>query len=301
MALTRGDLAKLVDAPADPSTVDVYDIVMYTVIVLSIIPLAFRSHLRAFDIIEVIATIVFVIDYILRWVTADLLGSHEGRRAFLLYPFSPMAIVDLLSLIPGFALIFGGFSVFRSVRVLRLFKIFRLGKVLRYSHSARTIMRIIRYQRRPLAIVCCVAVMYVLFVALIMFNVEPNTFPTFVQAVYWATVSLTTVGYGDIVPVTSLGHIITAISSLLGIALVALPAAIITTGLLEELNERADALEEYEYILSHNLEEEDFDEDPDEGFEERDTPYETDDGYVNVDDYDSTTDDGRWDGYDVVG
>ena len=79
---------------------------------------------------------------------------------------------------------------------------------------------------------------YVLFSALIIFNVEPESFGNFFDAIYWATVSLTTVGYGDIYPTSNIGRIVTMISSILGIAIVALPSGIITAGFMEELQKR---------------------------------------------------------------
>ena len=79
---------------------------------------------------------------------------------------------------------------------------------------------------------------YILISALVIFNVEPDSFESFFDAIYWATISLTTVGYGDIYPVTNAGRIITMISSILGIAIVALPAGIITAGYLNEINKK---------------------------------------------------------------
>lgn len=85
-------------------------------------------------------------------------------------------------------------------------------------------------------VVLWLAVAYVLVSALVIFNVEPQTFDSFFDAVYWATISLTTMGYGDIYPVSTAGQVITMLSSVLGIAIVALPASIITTGYMEEVN-----------------------------------------------------------------
>ena len=85
-------------------------------------------------------------------------------------------------------------------------------------------------------VVLWLALGYILISALIIFNIEPETFDTFFDAIYWATVSLTTVGYGDIYPVSFAGKIITMCSSVMGIAVVALPASIITAGYMEELN-----------------------------------------------------------------
>lgn len=86
-------------------------------------------------------------------------------------------------------------------------------------------------------VVLGIAILYILISALVILNVEPETFDSFFDAVYWATVSLTTVGYGDIYPVTVIGKIVTMISSFMGIAIVALPAGILTSGLMEELNQ----------------------------------------------------------------
>ena len=84
------------------------------------------------------------------------------------------------------------------------------------------------------------AIGYVLIAALVVFNVEPDTFDSFFDAVYWATVSLTTVGYGDIYPVSSAGRLVTMISSFMGIAVVALPSGIITAGYMEDVKESKD-------------------------------------------------------------
>ena len=80
------------------------------------------------------------------------------------------------------------------------------------------------------------AVAYILFAALVIFNVEPETFTTYLDAVYWATVSLTTVGYGDLTPVTDIGKLITVISSLVGVGIIALPSGVIAAGYIEEFN-----------------------------------------------------------------
>jgi voltage-gated potassium channel len=84
------------------------------------------------------------------------------------------------------------------------------------------------------------AIAYILVSALIIYNVEPESFNTFFDAIYWATVSLTTVGYGDIYPVTTIGRIVTMISSVFGIAIIALPSGVITAGYLSEINKFSD-------------------------------------------------------------
>lgn len=97
-------------------------------------------------------------------------------------------------------------------------------------------MNVLRKQRDSLLVVLFLAVGYIFVTALIMFNVEPETFETFFDSVYWATVSLTTVGYGDVYAVSSFGKLLTMVSALFGIAIVALPAGIITAGYMEEVS-----------------------------------------------------------------
>ncbi len=97
-------------------------------------------------------------------------------------------------------------------------------------------MRVLHASKVSLLAVCFLAGGYILISALVIFNVEPDSFDTFCSAIYWATVSLTTVGYGDIYPVTVLGRFITMVSSIFGIAIVALPAGIITAGYIDEIN-----------------------------------------------------------------
>lgn len=111
-------------------------------------------------------------------------------------------------------------------------------KFLRYSKSFIIILNVFKKQKRVLSAVATMAVAYVLISALVILNVEPDSFNSFFDAIYWATVSLTTVGYGDIYPVTTIGRIVTMVSSIFGIAIIALPSGIITAGYLDEINRK---------------------------------------------------------------
>ena len=185
----------------------------------------------ALEAVEYACVVVFILDYLARWVTADLkLG--KGALSFVIYPFTPMAIIDLLSILPVFLALN---DAFRTLRVLRLFRAARAFKLIRYSRSASAISAVFEKQRQALLAVLCFAIAYILVSALVVFNVEPDTFHTFFDAVYWAVVSLTTVGYGDLYPSTDVGRAIAMISSLMGVAVVALPSGIITAGMLDEL------------------------------------------------------------------
>ena len=213
-----------------------YDIFMMITIVASIVPMAFKTTNTVFSIVDKVTVIIFIIDYVLRLLTADL-KMKKGIGSFFLYPITPMAIIDLVAILPSLVVISSGLRLLKIFRLLRTLRVLRVFKVIRYSTPIQMILGIFKRTKESLLFVCGIAVGYVLVSALVIFNVEPDTFNNFFDAVYWATVSLTTMGYGDIYPVTVAGKIVTMISSFMGIAIVALPAGIITTGLMEELNE----------------------------------------------------------------
>lgn len=218
-----------------------YNLLMIVVIILSLIPLAFKDYRPFFRIIDRITVIVFIADYLLRWLTADYKLQKKGVTSFLLYPFTPMAIIDLVSILPSLSILNNGFRLLRVLRMFRAMRVFRVFKVMRYSKSFEILGNVLRDSKESLIAVCLLAGGYILISALIVFNVEPSSFDSFFDAVYWATVSLTTVGYGDIYPVTTMGRIVTMVSSLFGVAVVALPAGIITAGYMKELDKGKQA------------------------------------------------------------
>ncbi len=212
----------------------IYNVFMMLVIIISVIPLAFKQDNISFEIIDKVTVSIFILDYILRWITAKE-KYKKGFLSYIRYPFSFMAIIDLLSILPSFTFIASGFRLFKLFRLIRTFKVFRALKMFRYSKNVAMIVNVIKKQKNALITVFGMSVGYILISALIVFNVEPNTFNNFFEAIYWATISLTTVGYGDVYPVTDAGRIVTMLSSFVGIAIVALPAGIITAGYMEEL------------------------------------------------------------------
>ena len=216
-----------------------YDIIMLVAITASIVPLMFVEDNLAFRIVEQITVTFFILDYLLRWFTADY-KLNKGKWSFVLYPFSGWAIIDLLSILPGLRLLGKGFKIFRITRLLRILRLF---KFIRYSDKIQVLGKVIRKEKGVLLTVLGIAVFYVFLTALIMFNAEPHvnpvtgavTFQTFFDALYWATVTLTTVGYGDMIPVTDIGRFVSMLSSLFGVAVIALPSGVITASYLEEL------------------------------------------------------------------
>ena len=214
---------------------NLYDWFMMLVILASVVPLAFKTEYPVFTVMEAAAAVIFIADYLLRLITADYkLG--RGRLSFVIYPFTPMAILDLLCILPSVHLLSESFRLLKLVRLLRTLRAFRVFKAVRYSKSIRLLKGVFHTSRKPLFTVGLLALGYILISALVVFNAEPETFETFFDAVYWATVSLTTMGYGDIYPVTTIGRIITMVSSIFGIAIIALPSGIITAGLMAQIS-----------------------------------------------------------------
>ncbi|MCI7108070.1 MAG: ion transporter [Agathobacter sp.] len=212
----------------------VYDSFMILSIIVSIIPLCFSKQNSILYAIDKITAAIFIMDYILRFFTADFTSNKKGFWAFAIYPFKPMAIVDLLSILPSVTNLSHAFKVFR---VLRLLKALRVFKFFRYSKNIKIITNVLVKKKDALLTVGMLALSYIFVTALIIFQVEPSTFDNFFQAIYWATVSLTTVGYGDIYPTSAIGQVISMISSFLGIAIVALPSGIIISGYQDEVEQ----------------------------------------------------------------
>lgn len=219
----------------DNKASNIYDFIMMTTIVVSIIPLAFKETNALFQWIDYITVSIFILDYLLRLLTADY-KLEKSVTSFFVYPLTPMAIIDLVSILPSLTVLNSSFRLLKLFRLLRTLKVLRAFKFLRYSKSFDIISNVFKKQKKVLSAVATMAVAYVLISALVIYNVEPESFETFFDAIYWATISLTTVGYGDIYPVTTIGRIVTMISSVFGIAIIALPSGVITAGYLEEVN-----------------------------------------------------------------
>ena len=250
----RKRIYEIIEVSGEHDTLSkIYDITMMIVIIISLVPIALKETGEVVVIIENVTTLIFIIDYILRLITADYkLG--KGGKSFVIYPFTPMAIIDLLSILPSIITLSGAFRVLRVLRLFRTLRVFRAFRLIRYSKSISIIINVIKNQKNSLLVVCGMAVAYILISALVIFSIEPETFETFFDAIYWATISLTTVGYGDIYAVSGVGKVITMISSLFGIAIVALPAGIITAGYIEELNNSKKNKDEQEELENNDKE-----------------------------------------------
>ena len=209
-----------------------YKYLMIAAIITSLLPMMVKEPLPLFYTTDWVCLILFAVDFILRWSTADYKFDRHHWVSFARYPFRLISIIDLLSILALICSVGGWLAALPLTQVL---PVFRLIRIFRYSKNARTILNILKRSRKPLTAVGGLAVGYVLLSSIIVFNVEPRSFATFFDAVYWATISLTTVGYGDLYPVTMAGRVVAMMSSFFGIAVVALPAGIVTAEYMNAL------------------------------------------------------------------
>ncbi len=233
----RKELYRVLDVEDDVSIQSkAYNVINILMIAISLIPLVFKEQSQFLIRLEFVAVLFFLLDYILRFATADYKFPQKGTVAsFISYPFAPFAVVDLLSILPSLTFINQSFRLFRLLRLSRSLRVFRTFKLFRYSKSFELLIQAVKKQKDPLVLVGGMIVMYIFIAALLVFNVEPDTFPSFMDALYWSTSSLTTVTYGDIYPTSTLGQVISMLSNIVGVIIIALPTSIITAGYIEEL------------------------------------------------------------------
>lgn len=186
---------------------------------------------------EVFSVVIFSIEYLLRLWTSDLLYP-DSKHPRLKYVFSIMAIIDLLAITP-FYLPFLITCDLRFIRMLRLFRLLRIFKLNRYNDAMSIIGQVVAREKEKLLTTVLFTAIIILFSSSIMYYVEneaqPDKFPNIIASVWWAVATLTTVGYGDVYPVTALGKLLSGFIAILGIGLVALPTGIISSGFVVEM------------------------------------------------------------------
>jgi voltage-gated potassium channel len=192
----------------------------------------------AFKAFETFSVVVFTAEYVARlWsCTVDPRFSRPVRGR-LRFATSFMGIVDLVAILPS--LIPGGLLDLRVVRVLRLMRVLRLLKVARYSQSLQALGRVLTAKRDELVVTAIAGSLLLICASSLMYYAEnkaqPEVFSSIPAAMWWGVETLTTVGYGDLFPVTPIGKVMGSVIAVLGIGLFALPAGILASGFSEEL------------------------------------------------------------------
>lgn len=218
---------------ADTPAGKLFDVSLLIVIVLSTIVVMLESvpqlgrYARLFFTLEWIFTILFTIEYILR-----ILVVNRKRR----YIFSFLGIVDLLSILPTYlALIFSGAQVLLVIRVIRLFRVFRILKLAQFVGAGHTLRTALVASRHKISVFLMTVIMSVIISGTLMYLIEgaENGFTSIPVSIYWAIVTMTTVGYGDIHPNTALGQTLASFIMILGYGVIAVPTGIVSAEMFE--------------------------------------------------------------------
>ena len=219
-----------------------FDIFIYVLIIANIIAMVLESHKfiqvqfsKFFYYFELISILIFSFEYIYRIVISYTESKWGGVKN---YVFSFFGFIDLISILPfyikQFVLLDGRF--FRILRLFRLTRVFKLG---RESKSLKLFIKALSAVKSELMFTLFLSILTILFSASAIYFLEnksqPEVFSSITASVWWATISLATVGYGDIVPITIWGKIFASIISLVGIGIVAIPTGIISASFVEEI------------------------------------------------------------------
>lgn len=209
-----------------------FDLFLIAAIVVSVIAVVLESvaeigqtHTGTLHAIEWICTILFTVEYMLR-----LACVKEPKR----YAFSFFGLVDFLSVIPTYlSLLFPGSQMLLVVRALRLLRIFRILKLIRFSIEAETLLNAIRASRVKIVVFLGTVATIAVIMGTLMYLVEgpESGFVNIPAGVYWAVVTMTTVGFGDIVPVTVAGKVLASMLMIMGYGLIAVPTGIVSVEL----------------------------------------------------------------------
>jgi voltage-gated potassium channel len=211
------------------------------VVVFETVPSFYRQYRRLFDLVELGSLVVFSIEYAARvWCAPEHAPYREmtGWRARRAFVTSPAGIIDLFAILPFWF----AFTVPDALRVVLVFRIIRFFKLARYSPGMRSLFDALYAERRALSACLVIFTGATLFSAALMHiaerDAQPDKMGTLPDAVWWAVVTLGTIGYGDVVPVTVAGKMIAGVTILTAVAMVALPVGIIATAFSEEIHRR---------------------------------------------------------------
>lgn len=232
---------------------DFFDIFMITLIMLNVIAVIletekelYQKYQTIFEVFDEVSVYIFTIEYISRiWAcTIDSRYSNpiKGRIKFAL---TPLLIVDLIAILPFYLPMI--FPDMRFVRSVRLFRLFRAFKFVRYSETLQTFGNVVRLKKVELITSLMMVFFLLIFSSSIMYYVEheaqPNAFSSILSTMWWGIATLTTVGYGDMYPITPIGKLFGAFIAILGIGMVALPAGILASGFSSELSNKLESEE----------------------------------------------------------
>jgi len=243
----RKRLFKIVEPTDNPKDINRYfDIFIMSLILLNVLAIILESEpvIRAslstfFRGFECFSVLVFSIEYVIRiWTIVENRSYQSPVLGRLKFVISPMAIIDLLAILP-FYLPFVGVDL-RVLRILRLFRFFRIIKMARYTKAFTMVRDVFREKKEELLVITVFISILLVLLSTIMYylegHVQPEIFGSIPRSLWWGIITLTTVGYGDAVPVTAFGQLFGGIVALLGIGFIALPTGILASGFSEQIS-----------------------------------------------------------------
>jgi len=217
-------------------------------IFLETVDTVYQQHQRAFLYFEIFSVLVFTVEYLARvWSSIDLEGADEASPIMgrLRYMLTPIALVDLLAILPFYLSLYLTIDL-RFLRVLRLLRLFKLT---RYSPALGALLDVVQKEADALLAALVVLLMMLVISAggiyLLENELQPETFGSMPDSMWWAIVTLTTVGYGDVIPITTMGKMFGGFIGLIGIGMIALPAAILASGFAENIRGRKQQYNHY--------------------------------------------------------
>lgn len=225
-------------SPANMVIVSLIVAAVALAIVESEVELVSNEYLQTFSMLEFAFTIAFATEYGLRlWSNVENPRYGHGLTGRLRYLRTPAAIIDFLALSPIFFASIGG-EMF-LLRLFRLLRILRLGRLGRFSSATGAIMAAVHSRRYELAMTAVIGFFLLLFSSTLLYMVEaeaqPIVFGSIPRAMWWSIATLTTVGYGDVVPITVAGRILAGVTALTGIGLIAMPTGILAAAFSDAL------------------------------------------------------------------
>jgi|SRR5690554_3115931 len=227
----------------------VFDYFIMTLILLSVIVIVLESipeinskHIKILQVFNTFTIIIFSIEYLLRLYVSNLTHPSDSRiKSIFKFIFSPYGLIDLLAIIPFYLPMLIVIDL-RFLRILRLVRFLRVLKVNRYNNSLNIIGAVIKEKKSELAVTGFLTFLILLLASFLMYYVEggkqPEKFSSILDSFWWAVATLTTVGYGDVYPITGFGKVISGLIALLGIGLVALPTGLISAGFISKIESR---------------------------------------------------------------
>jgi len=229
----------------------IFDIFIISLIFLNVLAVILETienlslHFsQLFKIFEIFSVIVFTIEYLFRvWSSTENPNYKKPLLGRLRFIITPLALVDLFAVLPFYLPMILPFDL-RFIRAIRLIRLFRLLKMGRYSESIRLFAKVLKAKKEEIFITLFVIFILLTISSSLLYyfehDAQPEVFSNIPNAMWWGIATLTTVGYGDIYPITSLGKFFGAIISLLGIGMFALPAGIFSAGFVEEIRKRKE-------------------------------------------------------------